>query len=84
MERNLILRVSRNEREDILNALRNWRDKTTSKLSEVGIGEIIEIIDNAGEDDCCPFMGRERVSIGENSYRPVPWCNHQPSQRAKP
>ena len=37
----------------------------------------------------CQFFSRDKVSTGKaadggNMYQSVPWCNHEPSQRAVP
>ena len=32
----------------------------------------------------CQYFRREKICIGENHYHSVPWCNHEPSQRAVP
>ena len=37
----------------------------------------------------CRFFSRDKVSTGKaadggNMYQSVPWCNHEPSQRAVP
>ena len=79
MERNLILRLNKLEREDILTALRMWKEKVTT----IEIDELIDNVDCTGEDDPCPFMSRQNIPVGENVFH-VPWCNHIPSQVAKP
>jgi len=32
----------------------------------------------------CRFFRRELIRTGENLYHSVPWCDHEPSQRAIP
>lgn len=32
----------------------------------------------------CQYFRREKIRTGESHYHSVPWCNHEPSQRAVP